>query len=153
MDVSSCGEEVSLLLDLVDVFADSGISDAQEHGQIELGEECALIEGFVDPSDESFFSEGDGVKAVGNMLDVGVGEKGEDDRLDACLGNGLTAFGEGIRGYGHPDELSLVYAMEIVIERRDEEVVVDEGEDIVDDGVGDDLPLVIAVVIEELRKR
>lgn len=37
VDVASGGEEVSLVLDLVDVFADRGITDAQEDGQIQLG--------------------------------------------------------------------------------------------------------------------
>lgn len=149
VDVPSCGKQMSLLLDLVDVFADGSIADSEEHGQVQLGQECALVEGFIHPSDESFLSEGDRVNPVGNMLDVRFGEKGEHDRLHPSRGNGFAALGELICGYGHPDQLSLVNTMQIVIESRHEEVLVDEGEDVVDDGFGCHLPLVIAVVIQE----
>ena len=39
--------------------------------------------------------------------------------------------------------------MQVLIERRDQEVLVDEGEDIVDDGLGSHLAFVLALVMQE----
>ncbi len=64
MDIAAGGERFSVLLNPTGVRADHGVADSDESGKIELHEERALVEGFVDKAFHPFLSEGFGIEAV-----------------------------------------------------------------------------------------
>ena len=53
---------------------------------------------------------------MGDVVDVALGHKTEDDRLHPGLGNRLTALGVLVYGAGHPDQLAVVQVVQIIIE-------------------------------------
>jgi len=116
MDVAAGGEHFSILLDFAGVCADHSVADPEENGEIELGKEGALIEGFIDPALHSFFTEGFRVEAVGDMRDVLIGDKRENDGHGAGGGDAFAPTGIFVGGDSHPDELTGVEVVEVGIE-------------------------------------
>ena len=82
-----------------------------------------------------------------DVIDVALSNEAQHNGHHACGGERFGAARVLIGRYREPDELPVVQVMQIIREARDQEVLVDEREDIVDDRAGCDLALVVAVVV------
>lgn len=63
-----------------------------------------LIEGFIDPADEAFFSEGDRIESVGDACGIDISDKREHDRFNPGSGDGFPSLWEFVDGHSHPDQ-------------------------------------------------
>lgn len=98
VDIAAGGEHFPVLLDFTGVGTDHGVADPEKGGEVELGEQGALVEGLIDPALHSLFPEGLGVEAVGDMGDVLIGDEREDDRNGAGGSDGFAPTGNSSTG-------------------------------------------------------
>ena len=84
-----------------------------------------------------------------NVCDVVIGAEGEDDGFESSVGNGLILARTFFDGYCHPGQLSVVQEEALVGQGCDKEVLVDELDDVLDDGASGDGSLVVAVVMQK----
>lgn len=89
------------------------------------------------------------MKAVRQMRNILIGGEGQHHRFEARGGDTLAAFGKVSGMDGHVNELAVVEMMQIIVNGRNQEIVVHKLKDIINDGGGGDFAFVIAVVVEK----